>query len=252
MPPFNADLASLSCDGSVTTLSSFNSTTLHDDNIKNNANISTIKKIKKLNAEIKKLKAIADFTKAEAEETISEELEEISKKIDEQRMALTAAKIAKNQIKVKIDSKNDFIRFNEKCILEKESQLKKSEEERARMEEEMNYLIHERARLARKVNELEGMVSSVGKAMQDLLSDQESIIASTKMMEKQMEEQSSLKIEILKQFLESEIQLKNESKAIRVVDNVRYSGGVGGGGSKMNLLDALVQQKDRLRVTLSL
>ena len=53
----------------------------------------TMKRIKKLQAEVRKLKAIADFTKAEAEETISDEMDTINDKIDEKRMALTAAKI---------------------------------------------------------------------------------------------------------------------------------------------------------------
>lgn len=244
MPPFNPDLSSSSCDGSITTMSSFSSC-VHDDK---HTNISTVKKIKKLNAEVRKLKAIADFTKAEAEETISEELEEISKKIDEQRMALTAAKISKNQIKVKIESKIDFMRLNEKCIIEKENELKRKEEERFRLEDEMNYLLHERERLASKLTEMEGIVSSVTKAMQDLLLDQEKIVASTAMMEREFETQSSIKIEILKQFLETEIQLKNESKTILLVDNYRYGSG---SSSKMNLVDLMKQQQERLRSTIS-
>lgn len=228
-------------------MSSFNSCFHNDDK---HTNISTVKKIKKLNAEVRKLKAIAEFTKAEAEETISEELEEISKKIDEQRMALTAAKIAKNQIKVKIESKNDFMRLNEKCIIEKENELKKQEEERSRLEDEMNYLIHERQRLASKMTEMENIVSSVTKAMQDLMVDQENIIASTAMMEREYDKQSSSTIEILRHFLESEINLKKESKEILLVDNYRYGSG-GGANSKMSLLNVMKQQQERLRSTLT-
>ena len=246
MPPFNTDLSTSSCDGSITTMSSFNSC-IQDESTSKHSNLSTVKKIKKLNAEVRKLKAIADFTKAEAEETISEEMEEISKRIDEQRMALTAAKIAKNQLKVKIESKDDFIRFNEKCIIDKENELQRRQEERIRMEEEMNYLMNERERLIRKMTELESIVSSVSKAMGDLYSEQEKIIASARMMENEFEKQSAMKIDILRQYLEYEIQQKNESRAIRVTDSDSL---VSGSSSKMNLIDAMKHQQERMRATL--
>mmetsp|Transcript_12882 Transcript_12882/g.24189 ORF Transcript_12882/g.24189 Transcript_12882/m.24189 type:complete len:251 (+) Transcript_12882:62-814(+) len=248
MPPFNTDLSSSSCDGSINTMSSVNNYLQHDDKL--TTNISIMKKIKKLNAEVRKFKAVADFTKAEAEETISEEMEEISKKIDEQRMALTAAKISKNQIKVKIESKIDFMRLNEKCIVDKENELKKKEEERFQLENEMNHLLQERERLASKLTELESMVSSVNRAMEDLLVDQEKIIASTTRMERELEKQSSINIEILRQFLESEIQHKNESNEILLIDNYHHHGS-GSRSSKMNLVDVMKQQKEQLRSALS-
>jgi len=241
MPPFTATASS-------STHFIENSPTLSFSNFQNEETAAvsniTMKRIKKLQAEVRKLKAIADFTKAEAEETISDEMDTINEKIDEKRMALTAAKIAKNRIHVKIGSQHDFNRLHEQCIMETEEKLKENIEDREQLEKEVQEQKGEREKLILHQKKLKELVRSATQAIEDLLKDQETIVASTHRLEQKTEEMADKNISMLSHLLERELEFKRQS------EEIRYIGWNGDGNTNSKLIDVMKQQREQLKLTL--
>ena len=239
MPPFTASSSVYSIGNSPT----FSFSNCQNEETAAVSNI-TMKRIKKLQAEVRKLKAIADFTKAEAEETISDEMDTINTQIDEKRMALTGAQIAKNRIHVKIGSQHDFNRFHEQCIMEKEEELKEIAEDREKLEKEVQEMKGESEKLALQEKKLNELVRSATQAIEDLLKDQETIVASTHRLEQVIEEESDKNISMLRHLLERELDFKRQSKEIR------YIGWNGDGSTSSKLIDVMKQQREQLKGTL--